>query len=60
MRIATSLEDHALEAVATATLALAYWGAGQLRRAVEAGKRAIPLGAPVYPSPFGMVMPPAI
>ena len=59
-RIATSLEDHALEAVATATLALAHYGAGQFRRAVEAGKRTIPLGDPVHPSPFGIVVPPAV
>ena len=59
-RIATSLEDRALEAVATATLALAHWGAGQFRRAVEAGKRTIPLGDPAHPSPFVMVMPPAV
>src|SRR5258705_2803808 len=58
--MAASWEDQAREAVATATLALAYYCAGQLRRAVEAGNRTIALGDPAHPSRFGFVMPPAV
>ena len=59
-RIATTLEDHALEAVATATLSLAYYASGQLRSAAAAGKRTVPLGDPAHSLPFGIVVPPAV
>jgi len=58
--IATSLDDHALEAVATATLSLAHYASGQLRSAVAAGKRTVPLGDPAHSLPFGIVVPPAV
>jgi class 3 adenylate cyclase/tetratricopeptide (TPR) repeat protein len=60
LSIATALDDVGLSAVASANLALTYFGWGQFERSASTGMRVTALKGELERERFGMVMPPAV
>jgi class 3 adenylate cyclase/tetratricopeptide (TPR) repeat protein len=60
LAIATALDDVGLSAVASANLALTYFGSGQFDRSASTGLRVTALKGDLERERFGMVMPPAV